>query len=332
MTTSLRPPSAASIDPRLAAAFRTANGFPLAPHLLTLQIVGSQSHNTALSVDDPSAATDTDLVGIVIPPFARTVGLSPWTSWNFRQDELDVNVYSLSHFVDTLVKSSPNALAMLWGRPEHELASSLLWATLVAQRALFTTKAAYLPFVAYGESQFKRMQPFDAAAKAAWDAAANVVRLAGWTPEDVVANAARPMPYPDGPSKDALAAACDTLEGMHTTFFHGKLGAKRKGLVEQFGFDVKMGAHTVRLVRMIAELLETGTLNVFRTTDAAELRAIKRGDYPLEHVRDLVAPLFARAAAARETSTLPERVDRTAANALLVQLYRASWGVDASVA
>lgn len=324
------PAAPSAIDPRLSAAFAAAAGFSLESCLITLQVVGSRSHNTMLSADDPTIGTDTDLVAVILPTFERTVGLTPWTTWRWQQDELDVTVFSLAVFMETLIKSSPNALAMLWARDDDTVVTSEAWRTMVAQRATFASRGAYAPFVKYGESQFRRMQPFDAAAKTRWDAAADVIRAAGWTPEDVVGETARPMPPADGPSAEEIRQASAILKSMHTTYFAGRLGAKRKALIERFGYDVKMGAHTVRLLRMCVEFLRTGVFQVFRTHDAAELRAIKRGDYTLEQVRDLVEPLFEEALAAFEASPLPIRVQRADAEALLLHLYRRAWDVPAS--
>ena len=59
--------------------------------------------------------------------------------------------------------------------------------------------------------------------------------------------------------------------------------AKRSALEEQFGYDTKHAMHLVRLLRMGAEALETGVLNV-RRPDAAELLAIRDGKWTYEEL------------------------------------------------
>src|SRR5215213_10990502 len=50
---------------------------------------------------------------------------------------------------------------------------------------------------------------------------------------------------------------------------------KRRRNVERFGYDVKHGAHALRLQRMGAEFLRTGRFNVDRSgMDAEQLKAI----------------------------------------------------------
>lgn len=58
---------------------------------------------------------------------------------------------------------------------------------------------------------------------------------------------------------------------------------KRSELEEKFGYDTKHAMHLVRLLRMGAEALETGKLNV-RRPDAEELLAIRNGAWTYEEV------------------------------------------------
>lgn len=59
--------------------------------------------------------------------------------------------------------------------------------------------------------------------------------------------------------------------------------ASRSVLEEQFGFDTKHAMHLVRLLRMGAEVLETGELHVLRP-DAQELLDIRAGVWSYERV------------------------------------------------
>lgn len=58
---------------------------------------------------------------------------------------------------------------------------------------------------------------------------------------------------------------------------------KRSELEEQFGYDTKHAMHLVRLLRMGAEVLQTGELNVYRP-DAAELLSIRNGAWTYDQV------------------------------------------------
>jgi uncharacterized protein len=103
------------------------------------------------------------------------------------------------------------------------------------------------------------------------------------------------------------------------------MGAKRKELVQKYGYDCKNAAHSVRLLRMGIEFLETGELNVYRTTDADEIRAIKRGLWSIDQVKAEVGRLSNRIASARDHSQLADEPDTALAEALLVEITQAVW-------
>ncbi len=105
------------------------------------------------------------------------------------------------------------------------------------------------------------------------------------------------------------------LARMERTEFHGRMGAKRKALVEQHGYDTKNAAHLIRLLRMGIEFLADGRLRVLRA-DAPELVSIKRGVWTLERVKREADILFAAARDALLASPLPAEPDRAAAERL----------------
>jgi hypothetical protein len=102
--------------------------------------------------------------------------------------------------------------------------------------------------------------------------------------------------------------------------FSGYMGDKRKQLVLEHGFDTKNAAHCVRLLRMCKEFLQTGHMEVYRTSDAQELLDIKKGKWPLDQVKALAEQLFAEIKVARDTSPLPDGPNRKEAEQLLMDM------------
>jgi predicted nucleotidyltransferase len=96
----------------------------------------------------------------------------------------------------------------------------------------------------------------------------------------------------------------------------GYMGAKRKALVDKYGYDCKNAAHLIRLLRMGIEFLNEGNLHVLRE-DAPQLLEIKTGQWTLQQVKDEAQRLFRRAEDAYDRSTLPNAPDRDAANNLV---------------
>jgi len=108
---------------------------------------------------------------------------------------------------------------------------------------------------------------------------------------------------------------------LHHEHFSGYMGEKRKAMVRKYQYDVKNAAHLIRLLRMGIEFLETGRLQVYRTSDAEELKQIKRGGWALEQVKAQAETLSGRIEEARAGSPLPDRPDEAAANALLMNIH-----------
>jgi len=98
-----------------------------------------------------------------------------------------------------------------------------------------------------------------------------------------------------------------------------KLGAKRKALIEQFGYDTKNAAHLIRLFRMGIEFVETGQLNV-RRPDRAELLDIRNGKWTRDQVIRSGEELQLRMKAAKDDSPLKEQPDIEEIDAFLVKL------------
>lgn len=99
--------------------------------------------------------------------------------------------------------------------------------------------------------------------------------------------------------------------------YRGRLGEKRKKLVEKYGYDTKNAMHLIRLLKMGTEFLRDGELQVYREHDADFLLSIKRGEQKLEDVQDLSTKLFIELDRAYEQSLLPEHNNEAAINKLL---------------
>lgn len=109
----------------------------------------------------------------------------------------------------------------------------------------------------------------------------------------------------------------------------GYMGEKRKRLVEKFGFDTKNAAHLIRLLRMGIEYLNEGVLYVDRglAGDAPYLLSIKRGEMPLEKVKEEAEILFRRAGEAYDRTKLPPGIDNEKAEKLAIQMVKMGLGL-----
>jgi hypothetical protein len=314
-----------AVDPRIADAFFRDNGFPLEPHLIVLGLMGSHSHGTYLPPEEPNAVDDIDLMGFVVPPLGYHLGLPRWQHWTLQFEELDVVLYSLEKAFRLLLKSNPNIVGLLWLRSDEYPFRTPAFDRLVAQREIFSSQAAADAFAGYAYDQLKRMEAFDLERMDEYEALTNAIRRQGAIGEVLEADGAK-LRYLAS-RWDLSYDTLDRFRRLHRSHFSGYMGEKRKAMVRKYQYDVKNAAHLIRLLRMGAEFLETGTLNVYRTTDADELKVIKRGGWSLDQVKTEAERLFSGIEAARQRSPLKPVPDHLAAHALLIELHRANLGI-----
>ena len=111
---------------------------------------------------------------------------------------------------------------------------------------------------------------------------------------------------------------------LHRMTHHGptgRMGAKRKELVEKVGYDSKNAGHLIRLLKMGIEALTLGELIVARP-DNNMLLEIKRGEWPLQKVLDYADSLFRLIDEALVKSPLSAKVDFDFANNLCMGIMR----------
>lgn len=108
--------------------------------------------------------------------------------------------------------------------------------------------------------------------------------------------------------------------------YQGYMGAKRKKLVERFGYDTKNAAHMLRLLTMSAEFSATGEMKVFRDEDGQTFRDVKSGLWSLDRVQGRAAELYEAIKLADAASTLPMEADAAKAEELLLRVYARFWG------
>ncbi len=116
------------------------------------------------------------------------------------------------------------------------------------------------------------------------------------------------------------------MEKMTSGAFKGYMGAKRKALVEKYGFDLKNAAHAVRLLHMGCEYQKSGRLTVRRVWDRQMLIEIKRGEWTLSMIKEHVADRLHSMEAARAESVLPLAIDMQKVEELVVSLMRSHLG------
>lgn len=121
--------------------------------------------------------------------------------------------------------------------------------------------------------------------------------------------------------KSFTGYAYSQLIKMENNACNGFMGAKRRQLIEEHGYDTKNAAHLIRLLRTGIEVLSTGQLNVFRE-DAQQLMAIKKGEYSLDKIKVMAEDLFKVAQSALIHSKIPDKPNFEKAEQILIKCIR----------
>jgi hypothetical protein len=105
----------------------------------------------------------------------------------------------------------------------------------------------------------------------------------------------------------------------------GQLGANRKAIIEQYGYDTKAAMHALRLVRMTKEYLQNPEqgLNVVRK-DAEELIKVRNGGFTLQQIADEVRGVIKQIDKIKTTA--PAEPDREAIDNFVVDVLRSHLG------
>jgi predicted nucleotidyltransferase len=99
---------------------------------------------------------------------------------------------------------------------------------------------------------------------------------------------------------------------------------KRQEMIEQYGYDVKFGYHVVRLLGEVEQILSTGDLDLER--DREVLKAIRRGEWNLQKIKDWFSDREHGLQTLYENSTLPHSPDEAKIKNLLLACLEEHYG------
>jgi uncharacterized protein len=108
---------------------------------------------------------------------------------------------------------------------------------------------------------------------------------------------------------------------------HGSRGGgRREELIEAHGWDSKFGMHCARLGFQGLELLSTGKLNLPIQGEPADwLRAVRRGDVPIEEWWNRSLELDAQLEAMESDESIPPGPDRPRIEAWMTDVHQRVW-------
>jgi len=292
----------------------------LPDNLIILGYRGSIAHNMYIPSTDPDSIDDKDIMGVYVGPVEHYLGFGRDDVKERFVGEWDAVSYEIRKFIRLLTKCNPNVLSLLWLSDEHLIYRHPLGARLRTHKQLFVTKAAYDSFVGYARGQFKRMTHFNQEVRTEMAGLEQRLTECGIDLNELKATQQQLDRWDD------LAEAIATYGALKRRYYSGGyMGARRKELVKRVGYDSKNAAHLIRLLRMGIEFLNDGNLVVSRP-DRDELLAIKRGEWPLDQVKQEAERLFDLADEAHRKSTMPPQPEATRAEALCKEIIADYYG------
>jgi uncharacterized protein len=120
--------------------------------------------------------------------------------------------------------------------------------------------------------------------------------------------------------------AYSQLQRMERFETNGKMGEKRKLLVEKWGYDTKNAAHCLRLLYLGKQYIGTGKMTVWLPDEEADyLKSIKRGEVSLEDVKEEAERRFDEMRKVKEVSPLSPTPDHKRASNLIADLHISYW-------
>ena len=168
---------------------------------------------------------------------------------------------------------------------------------------LFASKRFYRRIMGYAESEWRKVK------------GVTLVPIKRTPTEDDVVSDIRNIFHPDRPEMDEVIRLLYLKHDRKEVSSSRKLGEKRKGQIERFGFCVSSASQSISLLGELVEFLRTGQIT-FPRQNADLLRDIKHGKVQYEHCERIWGEEKDAANDAMDRTKLPEQPDNKAIDEL----------------
>lgn len=294
---------------------------------------GSQAYGLS------TPTSDIDKKGVIVGPKAWYLGFRGGPEQ--IENSADHVWFEVRKFMRLSAGANPTLIEVLWTEPRFHLVMTKAGERLIAARQLFLSKRVKDSFAGYAMAQLKRIKTHRR-----WllsPPTEEPTRKRFGLPEELL------IPRDQMGAAEALIERGDVQAAELSPNFLQALalekryrGARREWeqyktwvrernaaraeLEAQFGYDTKHAMHLVRLLKMAAEIAETGVVKVERE-DREELLSIRRGAMGYDELVEYAERLSREAQAAAEHSPLAEAPDEQALDELCVSIVEeVLWG------
>lgn len=296
-----------------------------------------------------TSESDVDYVGVFIPKTDYLLGLktvdevdnstkSSKADRRNSSDDIDDKTYALPKFLHLLVQNNPNIVEMLFPTPEVIDTLEPEFQELIDNRDKIISQKIFHTFTGYAFSQKKKLTVKSERYSSLCEAVTSI-EISFYQEE-----LADPKRVIDDFEAGQLVSWVKYYKGVknNTEHFHKGMSIKmiyeklvyerdsygwrvKTDTFETLGYDVKFGAHTIRMLIEGIEILKTGKLSFpFSGEDRDTLMSIRNGKVDIKQFYEIYNKYDKLCKETQETTALPKTPDWKWANKYLIRTLKKS--------
>jgi predicted nucleotidyltransferase len=273
--------------------------------------------------------SDIDIKGICIQPVSNY--LNPIESFEQHvQNDPDITIYDIKKFISLALQCNPNFIEILFTNQTHITYINEIGIKLQSLKNEFLSKKAYQSFINYASGQTKRIKnhkynidnppvkpdrkvyglPLDrklvteeARVKICQQLKINNYSMPSKTDLDIVKMKLGEEQAINWYKEQQFFA--DSQKYQKYLNWMNNRNDKRYETEVKYGYDTKHAYHLIRLLRMGAEILEKGEVNVYRK-DREDLISIRNGEWDYDKLLAESETISEKCKELEVSSILPE--------------------------
>jgi len=241
-----------------------------------------------------TSESDYDIRGLSFPPYPYLIGIKTFKCQEFPGDK---KIYSAQYFLELALKGDPVITESFFVNEKNIIECSDIGRKILELKDDIISNAVYGRIMGYSAGEWRKAM------------AIKIVSTRHNKTKKEIINHVRNHWKLDKEKMDGVVKILDSADEKKCVSSVGSLGSKRRADIEKYGFCRKSAAHSIRLVRQITELMETGNI-VFPRPDAEMLLDIRNGKYNKKELEDIYKSVVGAAEFIRKNSVLPDKPNR----------------------
>ena len=237
--------------------------------------------------------SDLDLRGFVFPPFSYLIGVKHFES---REMGEDTKIYSVKHFLKLVLKGDPQNTELFYSTGKNIIKCSERGKEILNLKDDLISNAIYGRIMGYSAGEWRKAM------------AIRIVSAEQNKSKKEIINDIRNNWSLNKEKMDLIIKTLNSVDEKKCISSMAGLGVKRKADIEKYGFCRKSAAHSIRLVKQLTELMETGNIT-FPNPDKDLLLDIRNGKYSKEELEEIHDETVLAAEKMRDKSVLPNKPD-----------------------